>query len=325
MRAHREPATRVPPEVEGYRVAVSTAYGARMRLQWSGDSHLQWSVRDQTAGPLSFAEIRNSGTIRANAAEGTGSSTNGRIVLMLVEEGELELDQGDGRQRLRHATGAPGSLLMLNFGRALEIVQPGRIRVLSLSLPTDYLAAQYRDIESRCGVAVGTEMGMASVLRDVLRSLWRERGHLETHEQKSMPAMLSNLIGSVFVRDEEQTHQRLAADACMARIRGVIEVELGNARLCPQLIAERLHVSPSYLYAMARKCGTSIGALVMDRRLDRCREVLADPAQAAHSVTEIAFAWGFQDLSHFSHRFSSRFGCSPRVFRRSVHGALQQH
>lgn len=327
MKIHQNPSVRVTPDLdrEGYQAAVSNAYGVQMRMEWSGDDHhLDWSVRDQAAGALSFSEIRNSGTIRANVGEGASRTANRRIILMLVEEGGLEMDQSDGRHRVRHAVGAPGTLLMLNCGRSLEIVQPGHIRVLSLGLPTDYLAAQYKNIESCCGVAVPADTGMASVLRDMLRSLWREQGRLQRDEQKTIPAMFSNLIGSVFVREGEESTDRLVTNATMGRIHDVIEAELRNGRLCPQLIAERLHVSPSYLYAMARKCGTSIGELIMDRRLDRCREVLADPAHAAQSVTEIAFSWGFQDLSHFSRRFSSRFGTSPKAFRRSVFGALHE-
>lgn len=326
MEIHQDPSVRVTrrQEVEGYQAAVAMAYGVKMQMEWSGDDHLDWSVRNQVSGALSFSDVRNSGTIRAKVGGRANGTANRRIILMLVEEGALELDQSDGQHRLRHAVGAPGTLLMLNCGRSLEIIQPGRIRGLSLGLPTDFLAAQYKNIESCCGIGVSTEIGMASILRDMLRSLWREQGRLQPDEQKTIPAIVSNLIGSVFVRGGQESPDRPVSDACMARIHDVIETELHNGQLGPRLIAERLHVSPSYLYAMARRCGTSIGDLIMDRRLERCRDVLADPARAAQSVTEIAFAWGFQDLSHFSRRFSSRFGCSPKAFRRSVHGALQQ-
>lgn len=326
MKTPRDPDAKVAPEgeVEDYLAAVSNAFGAQLRMEWSGDDHLEWSVRDQISGALTFSEIRNTGAIHAKVGEGASATANRRIVLMLVEEGGLELDQGDGRHRLRHAVGAPGTLLLLNCGRSLDIVQPGEIRVLSLGLPADYLAAQYKNIENCCGIAVPADVGMASVLRDMLRSLWREQGRLQREEQKTIPAMFSSLIGSVFVREGEETADHAVAEAYMARIHDVIETELRNARLCPQLIAERLHVSPSYLYALARKCGSSIGDLIIERRLERCRDVLADPSQVAQSITEIAFAWGFQDLSHFSRRFSARFGCSPKTYRRSILGALNE-
>ena len=40
----------------------------------------------------------------------------------------------------------------------------------------------------------------------------------------------------------------------------------------------------------------------------------ATRAGRAH-VSEIAFAWGFNDAAHFSRAFRERFGCSPRELR----------
>ena len=34
-------------------------------------------------------------------------------------------------------------------------------------------------------------------------------------------------------------------------------------------------------------------------------------------ISEIAFAWGFNDLSHFGRVFREHFGMSPREFRQS--------
>nr|WP_291557272.1 helix-turn-helix domain-containing protein [Comamonas sp. SCN 65-56] len=42
---------------------------------------------------------------------------------------------------------------------------------------------------------------------------------------------------------------------------------------------------------------------------------MCDPRASARSVSEIAFAWGFNDAAHFSRAFKNRFGCSPRDMR----------
>src|SRR5687768_4877233 len=62
---------------------------------------------------LICSEIHSSETIRAQIAEKAGAAANRRIVLMLVEEGGLELDQSDARQRERHAVGAQASPIRL--------------------------------------------------------------------------------------------------------------------------------------------------------------------------------------------------------------------
>ena len=71
-----------------------------------------------------------------------------------------------------------------------------------------------------------------------------------------------------------------------------------------------------YANALLSKQGTSLQRLIVSRRLERCRRALADPLQASRTVGEIAYAWGFSDLSHFNRRFKAAFGCSPRDYRR---------
>jgi class 3 adenylate cyclase len=42
---------------------------------------------------------------------------------------------------------------------------------------------------------------------------------------------------------------------------------------------------------------------------------LTDPAMRGRPVGEIAFAAGFNDLSHFSRAYRARYGCAPRDAR----------
>jgi AraC family transcriptional regulator, positive regulator of tynA and feaB len=62
--------------------------------------------------------------------------------------------------------------------------------------------------------------------------------------------------------------------------------------------------------------GSSIERYVQRRRLERCRRALEDPKQAHRLIGEIAFAWGFSDLSHFSRRFRATYGMTPSDYRR---------
>jgi AraC-like DNA-binding protein len=54
---------------------------------------------------------------------------------------------------------------------------------------------------------------------------------------------------------------------------------------------------------------------VLEARLQACRKALSDPRCVSFSVSEIAYAWGFNDLSHFSKAFRKRFGVSPAQYR----------
>ena len=70
-------------------------------------------------------------------------------------------------------------------------------------------------------------------------------------------------------------------------------------------------------YHLSRMFRISFGmpphAWVAERRLDRARHLLKT---GGLPLQQIADACGYADLSHFSHRFRSAFGVSPRQYRR---------
>lgn len=62
--------------------------------------------------------------------------------------------------------------------------------------------------------------------------------------------------------------------------------------------------------------GTSLMHHVWERRLALCHRDLTDPAMCNRSITDIAFAAGFNDLSQFSRAYRARYGCPASKSRR---------
>jgi AraC-like DNA-binding protein len=61
-----------------------------------------------------------------------------------------------------------------------------------------------------------------------------------------------------------------------------------------------------------------VGRWLRDRRLERCRRDLADPALGHLGAAEIAAAWGLRSPSHFSRLFRAAYGRPPSEARRTV-------
>jgi AraC-like DNA-binding protein len=100
------------------------------------------------------------------------------------------------------------------------------------------------------------------------------------------------------------------------RLRRAVEARLSDPALDPATIAGAAGVSVRYANLVLAENGTSIMRLVRAKRLERCRRALEDPSQAARSVSEIAYAWGFSDMTHFSRRFREAYGQTPSEYRR---------
>jgi len=98
-------------------------------------------------------------------------------------------------------------------------------------------------------------------------------------------------------------------------IRQTIEAMLGNPALDTRLIAKHEGVSVRYVQKLFSASGQTFAKYVHDRRLERCRQDLLDPAQSELTITDICFQWGFNSSAHFSRAFRRRYGISPRQFR----------
>jgi AraC family transcriptional regulator, positive regulator of tynA and feaB len=85
--------------------------------------------------------------------------------------------------------------------------------------------------------------------------------------------------------------------------------------LSPKLLATAVGISVRYANVVLASHGTSLERFIQKSRLERCRRALEDGAQAHRSITDIAFSWGFTDLSQFSRSFKKIYGLAPRDYR----------
>ena len=106
------------------------------------------------------------------------------------------------------------------------------------------------------------------------------------------------------------------ADATWLALRRAVDRRLREPGLAVAAIAAAIGISERYVHKLFERAGTTFASYVMDRRLDGAARDLKDPATAGRAIGDIAFDWGFSDLSHFTRRFRHRFGCTPRDWRR---------
>jgi AraC-like DNA-binding protein len=63
-----------------------------------------------------------------------------------------------------------------------------------------------------------------------------------------------------------------------------------------------------------------VAGWVRQRRLERCRRDLLDPASAARPVSAVAARWGLVNAAHFSRAFRAAYGLSPVEYRAMAGG-----
>jgi AraC-like DNA-binding protein len=102
------------------------------------------------------------------------------------------------------------------------------------------------------------------------------------------------------------------------RIQRFIDAHISEPTLGAEEIASAMGISVRHLHRILSVTGSTLGDCIRSRRLEHCRNDLANPRWRERTITEIAFSWGFNDSAHFSHSFRKQFGVSPRAFRAEI-------
>jgi len=95
----------------------------------------------------------------------------------------------------------------------------------------------------------------------------------------------------------------------------LIALEFGDSALTPDRIASGLHVSTRTLARIFSDHGETVMRRIYDERVRQAAEILVDAGAAHRSVTDIAYACGFNDASHFGRVFAARMHMTPSRWR----------
>jgi AraC family transcriptional regulator len=140
------------------------------------------------------------------------------------------------------------------------------------------------------------------------RQLHAELLHPDDLSQTAVESLVLNLLAT-------RGAPSAAAPLWLTRAKELMHDEFAT-RLTLQRIAAAAGVHPIHLAATFRRIvGVPVAAYVRQLRLEyACREIVATPA----SLTDIAYAAGFADQSHFCRLFRRSLGMTPRAYRAAL-------
>jgi AraC family transcriptional activator of tynA and feaB len=202
---------------------------------------------------------------------------------------------------------------------------------LVLKVPRRELEARLgktRDMVARLIKPVRAEDHLMSSLSAKLPSL---AGNMNSISEEMVANHALDLIAVSLAKTMEADRPRVSSAKALVllNIRSVIEARLRDPSLGAQAVADAVGVSVRYANAVLADHDTSITRLIQARRLARCRCALEDPNQAHRTVSEIAYGWGFSDMTHFGRRFKKAYGILPSEYQiiasRAARGGRDTH
>lgn len=167
------------------------------------------------------------------------------------------------------------------------------------------------------GLILKAHLPMTKLLTAYLGGLNDLGDQLSNDEAAAMQEALVTILAAA-LRGEQPDgigDLRPLSIALRQRTLDFIDSNIDNPNLSPDFILRRFNVSRAHLYRAFAEDG-GISSVIQDRRLDAAFLELTRTDVAARSVTEIAFALGFTNATHFLRRFRTRFGLTPSEARR---------
>jgi AraC-like DNA-binding protein len=294
----------------------------------SRETYLPLSVRCLTDGPFSgriygfdlgavnvyalqgypSAAIRTPETIRASDPES--------FQLALCVHGSLRVAQ-DGRE----CSIACGDLTAVETSRAFSVSAREPWGLVAFMIPRPLLRPHADRICRQTALCISGNAGFGRLVRSFLVEL---EGGLRNGSIREGDAELGESIltltrglylgNAAAVSDSKQTSRAVL----LHRIKTYVDAGLADPSLSPEKIARAHFISVRHLHKLFEANGLSVCEWIRERRLDRCRRDLGDPALAEETVFTIAVRWGFTSQAHFSRLFRAAYGNTPREFRQEL-------
>lgn len=231
------------------------------------------------------------------------------IVLLPVEDG-VTLRTHAGHQII-----ANGHLILLPRKGDWSVAFQRDMRAVVLSVTSEAFHGRKMSRPVADEVRVLPPSGFTEVFSRTLETAARNIEILSDTEWAAVAQSLADLLPT-FVRSPAAEAGGTATQAAILhRLCQTIERRLDDPDLTLARVAETEGISERYLQKLFEGSGSSFTHYLRERRLQRTSAELSNPAEAHHSISEIAFRNGFNDSAHFSRAFRHRFGLSPREFR----------
>jgi AraC-like DNA-binding protein len=219
--------------------------------------------------------------------------------------------------------GAGAGVLMTN-------AEVGRIRLAAASrfitfrVPRAPMAALVPDIDAAVARRIPADNAALKLLVGYLESA-RDTLALTTPElQHAAVTHIHDLLALALGATREATEIAYGRGMRAARLRAAkafIMRHIGRQDLSARTVAAHLNITPRYVHVLFEAEGSSVTRFIVALRLARSHHMLVDPRMTQRTISAIAFAAGFSDLSHFNRTFRRHFGKTPSDARRETNDA----
>jgi AraC-like DNA-binding protein len=224
------------------------------------------------------------------------------------------------RQRGREVALADGDGLLFRRGDGpFSVTHPGRVRFLGIRIPRRVLAPLVGRVDDALMRRIPGENGVLGLLASYLPAALGSDALGAPDSAESVARHVHDLVALIAGATGDAAAIAASRGLRAARLRAIradVLANLDDVALSVAAVAARRGVSPRYVHKLFEGTAATFSQFVLEQRLIRAYRMLTDPRRAGETVSTVAFAVGFGDLSYFNRTFRRRYGATPSDVRR---------
>jgi AraC family transcriptional regulator, positive regulator of tynA and feaB len=230
----------------------------------------------------------------------------------------------DGAARVRSLGGEralnTGDVFLLDSMHEFELGLEQPFRHLLIKVPKRWIDARIARPDLLAGAVLPCDNPLARLFANYLAAGFETADRLSASARAMTTQHLLDLLAEAFtgLHASDPLSSQARRAALFAWACRLIALRFSEPDLRPENIACGVGVSTRMLHKIFAGHDETVMKVVLAERVERAAKLLAQPAGRERTITEIAYACGFNDASHFGRVFEARMGATPSQWRREV-------
>jgi AraC family transcriptional regulator, positive regulator of tynA and feaB len=206
---------------------------------------------------------------------------------------------------------AVGDAVLVDATRPVKFFDEEPWHNFALKLPRQELVT-HLGFDPQGGLVHLNETPAGRLLLQLIQSSKQEPPWEALSANPYMQLVVYDLVGALFAPSDQSSGSR-HTEKLFARVQGIVKEGLVDPNFGPAEVAARTGISLRYLQKLFTERGSTCSEFIYSMRLDHAARLLnrRESLRSDQPLSEIAFACGFRDYTHFARKFRHRFGHAP--------------
>jgi len=222
--------------------------------------------------------------------------------------GDMVLGQHETRSEL-----SASDIAVLDSSAEYTIDAYGDLDALWVRVPRYRLEGRLSAPRAVMAQRISGDNGLGAVTAQLLRSAYDQALSMNDAQALRLSNAILDLLSMCLSVPASEGGAR--SNTLLRRLQNYIESRLDDPGLSLDQIARANSISVRYLNKLFAREGVSTARWIRMRRLEQCRADLEATNKREQSISEIAYRYGFGDISSFNRAFKRQYGVNPRSLR----------